>query len=268
LYISEKLSMDQKSISFAGAGRVASALCKELFHAGFTIDLIVSESGKSAKLLADSCNAQWSAELAFPETTSAIIVAVPDIKLGKVAGSIKCSSETLVAHTAGSYSIDIFPEHILRKGVMYPLQTFSLNRKISFSGLPFLIESSDGDSFSFLREIVEAVSGKVYSFDQDQRRVLHLAAVFVNNFTNHLLTYGKEITGKADLPFELLSPLIRETIAKALETGPEISQTGPAVRNDRNTIEKHLELLSFSPGLQRIYTDLTESIIDYYKDKR
>ena len=83
--------------------------------------------------------------------------------------------------------------------------------------------------------------------------MLHLAAVFVNNFTNHMLVQGREIALKAGFSFEILSPLIQETIAKALELGPENSQTGPAVRNDKNTIEKHLELLSFSPELPRIY---------------
>jgi predicted short-subunit dehydrogenase-like oxidoreductase (DUF2520 family) len=98
--------------------------------------------------------------------------------------------------------------------------------------------------------------------------MLHLAAVFVSNFTNHMLTEGKEIAVKAGFSFEILEPLIKETIQKAIDSGPENSQTGPAVRNDKNTIEKHLELLSFSPDLQKIYVDMTKSIIEYYKDKR
>lgn len=257
--------MDQKNISFAGAGRVASALGKELFNAGHKIDLIVSERGKSAQLLADSCNAEWSSRLIFPDRTDIIIVAVPDHKLPDVLNSIVCSGDTIVAHTAGSYSLDIFPEKINRKGVIYPLQTFSHGRNINFSNLPFLIESSDQESLKILKMVAESLSGKVYNIDFEKRRILHLAAVFVNNFTNFMLLNGKEITTTSYLPFELLNPLVHETISKAFDLGPENSQTGPAFRNDRNTIEKHLELLSYSPGLRKIYEDLTTAIINYYK---
>ena len=94
--------------------------------------------------------------------------------------------------------------------------------------------------------------------------MLHLAAVFICNFTNHMLTAGMEVAEKAGVPFEILYPLLQETVSKALSIGPDKSQTGPAVRNDQNTIEKHLELLSFSPDLQNIYREITISIINYY----
>jgi predicted short-subunit dehydrogenase-like oxidoreductase (DUF2520 family) len=94
---------------------------------------------------------------------------------------------------------------------------------------------------------------------------LHASAVFVNNFTNFMLTEGKEIALKAGFPFEILEPLIKETISKALEKGPDSSQTGPAVRNDLNTIKKHMELLSFSPDLRKLYGEVTQSILKHYK---
>jgi len=116
-----------------------------------------------------------------------------------------------------------------------------------------------------LENLAKSIGGKVYFIDTEHRRMLHLAAVFVCNFTNHMLTMGQEVALKAGFPFEALVPLINETILKAMDIGPENSQTGPAVRNDQNTIEKHLELLSFSSELQRIYSDMTRSIIKYYK---
>jgi predicted short-subunit dehydrogenase-like oxidoreductase (DUF2520 family) len=96
-----------------------------------------------------------------------------------------------------------------------------------------------------------------------------MAAVFVCNFTNHMLTLGRNVALKADYPFEMMVPLIKETISKAIDSGPENSQTGPAVRNDTNTIEKHLELLSYSTELQKVYAEITQSITEYYykKDK-
>jgi predicted short-subunit dehydrogenase-like oxidoreductase (DUF2520 family) len=258
--------MYQKNISFAGAGRVAEALCGELFHEGFVIDMIVSETEASGKLLAGSCKAVWSENLTFPDSTNVIIVAVPDHRLKNVLKELNCHRETIVAHTAGSFGLDIYPSHIQRKGIFYPLQTFSKNRKVNFKGLPFLLEASDNEAAEMLKAIAETIHGKVYFVNTRERRMLHLAAVFVCNFTNHMLTSGKEVALKAGFQFEILAPLITETISKAMDSGPENSQTGPAVRHDNNTIEKQLELLSYSPELQRIYKDMTESIIEYYKN--
>ncbi|MEI8224316.1 MAG: DUF2520 domain-containing protein [Bacteroidota bacterium] len=256
--------MIQYNISFAGAGRVAGALCRELYHVGFRIDLIVSESENSGRLLADSCKASWSTNLKFPDSTGVIIVAVPDHRIKSVLSTLKCRPDTLVVHTAGSIGLDVFPEHIKRKGIFYPLQTFSKERKVVFKDLPFLLESSDKESLVILENLAGSIGGKVHFVDTEHRRMLHLAAVFVCNFTNHMLTAGKELAFNAGFPFEVLGPLVKETISKAMDTGPENSQTGPAVRNDQNTIEKHLELLSFSPELQRLYSELTRSIIKYY----
>ena len=257
--------MIQHNISFAGAGRVAGALCREMYHAGFKIDLIASESEKNGRLLADSSNGSWSPELIFPDSTDVIIVAVPDHRLESVLNKIRCRPETLVAHTAGSFGLDVFPEKIIRKGIFYPLQTFSKERKIVFNDIPVLLESSDKQSSEILENLAESINAKVHFADTEHRRMLHLAAVFVCNFTNHMLTEGKELALKTGFSFEVLGPLIKETVLKAMDIGPENSQTGPAVRNDQNTIEKHLELLSFSPELQRIYSEMTRSIIKYYK---
>jgi predicted short-subunit dehydrogenase-like oxidoreductase (DUF2520 family) len=259
--------MHQTNISFAGAGRVAEALCKEMFHAGFRIEVIVSETKVNGQPLADSCNATWSSDLQFPGSTNIIIVAVPDHRLKTVLETLKCETGTLVAHTAGSIGLDVFPEHIKQKGVFYPLQTFTKDSKVNFTGLPFFLESSDDKSSEILKNLVESIHGKVHFVDTEQRRMLHLSAVFVCNFTNHMLTLGKEVVLKTGFPFDILYPLINETISKAIVLGPENSQTGPAVRLDRNTIEKQLELLSFSPELQRIYNEMTISIIEYYNTK-
>lgn len=253
------------NISFAGAGRVGTALCKEMYQAGFKIDLIVSVSPENGKSLAKSCNSRWSSELVYPDHTDILIVAVPDQKLKEVLHNISCKPETLVIHTAGSIGIDDFPEHIKRKGVLYPLQTFSKDRNVSFKGLPFFIEASDEQSLAVLKQLAETIGGKAQYADSEHRRMIHLAAVFICNFTNHMLTQGQDIASKAGFPFDLLEPLLKETISKALDIGPGRAQTGPAVRNDQITIEKHLELLSFSPDMQRLYNEITRSIIQYYK---
>lgn len=256
--------MNRGGISFAGAGRVASSLCRKLYQCGNNIDLIVSETGNSCRSLADSCKARWSIQPDFPETTSVIIVSVPDHRLKSVLYTLKCSSETLVVHTAGSFGLGVFPDHIVKRGVFYPLQTFSYNRQIAFRNLPFLIESADDSTYLTLKKLVESMGSTAYASDEGNRKMLHVAAVFTCNFTNHMLTIGKELSERAGFSYEIMKPLIIETISKAAENGPEKSQTGPAVRNDLNTIEKHLDLLSFSPELKSLYIEMTKSIRDYH----
>jgi predicted short-subunit dehydrogenase-like oxidoreductase (DUF2520 family) len=259
--------MGLQNISFAGAGRVGNALCRELFRVGFRIDLVVSETESNGRFLADSCRASWSSDLSFPDSTDIIIVAVPDHRLKSVLEAVRCRTDTLVAHTAGSFGLDIFSEQANPKGIFYPLQTFSHGRNVSFKDLPILLEATDNKSSLILKNLVDSIGGKWHFVDTEHRRILHLAAVFVCNFTNHMLTEGKDIAGRAGFSFEVLKPLINETISKAITIGPENSQTGPAVRNDKNTIEKHLDLLSFSPELQSLYNEVTQSIIKYYKYK-
>jgi len=257
--------MYQYHISFIGAGRVASALCRAMSDAGYTIDLIVSETDSNCKSLAEKYNASSSSNADFPDSTDLIIVAVPDHSLKDVLSGIKCNRNTTVVHTAGSFGTEVFPEGILNHGVFYPLQTFSEGREIMFSNIPILIESPSEKNLEILKNIAGSLSSRVYEVDHERRRILHVAAVIVNNFTNHLLVLGENVAGEAGFSFDILAPLVIETYMKAIENGPQNSQTGPAVRNDKNTIEKHLELLSFSPEIRRIYSEMTRSITDYYK---
>ncbi len=251
------------NISFAGAGNVAEALCKIMYESGHRIDLIVSKTENTGSLLARQCNASWSNEFRFPDSTNLIIVAVPDKQIEVVLNTITCNEETLVVHTAGSVGLDVFPDRIKHRGVFYPLQTFSKNRKISFIDLPVFIESPDVNSTGLLTNLAESIGGKVFFADSSQRQKLHLAAVFVNNFSNHMFTIGKKLALDSGFDFAILEPLVNETLAKVLERGPEDSQTGPAVRNDQNTIDRHLKLLSFSPELQQIYSEISRSIIEH-----
>jgi predicted short-subunit dehydrogenase-like oxidoreductase (DUF2520 family) len=259
--------MGHYKISFAGAGKVAGALCMELHNKGHIVEHIVSRNENCGRVLSGFCNATWSDDLTFPVTSEVIIVAVPDNSLFNVLKKIRCSKTSIVAHTAGSFGLDIFPPDLKNTGVFYPLQTFSGIRKPDLSSVPFFIEAIDEKCSATLKDLAETISNKVYLSDTEHRRLLHLAAVFVSNFTNYMLTTGKDISSMAGAPFDVLKPLILETIAKAIDMGPENSQTGPAVRYDLNTIEKHMELLSFSHDLKNIYDLITKSIISYYKKK-
>ncbi len=141
---------------------------------------------------------------------------------------------------------------------------FQNRRETEFLNLPFFIETSDIIGDETLKKIAETIGSKVYPVDTEHRKMIHLAAVFVNNFTNHMLTTGMEIAARSGFSFDVFEPLIKETISKAMDNGPENSQTGPAVRNDINIIEKHLDLLSFSPESKSVYREITRSIRKYY----
>ena len=259
--------MKEYRISFIGAGKVSGALCRQMHISGCKIQKIVSRTGKSGHALARLCNASWSSDYDFSDSEDLLVVAVPDDKLTEILTRIKCPDNTVVAHTAGSLGLDVFPSSLKHTGVFYPLQTFSENRNISFKDLPLFLEASDLYSSEILRDIAELIGSKVHFIDTEHRRMLHVAAVFACNFTNHMLTAGKQITEKAGFSFEVLEPLINETVMKAMEAGPENSQTGPAYRSDKGTIKRHIDLLSFSPELQGIYKEVTKSIMKFYKNR-
>ena len=260
--------MKHPTISFIGAGRVAGALCAELFSKGYRIEKIVSRSEAAGNALANKVGAIWSDAADFAETTDIIFISVSDRNIGSILEKLNCRQDTIVAHTAASFGLDVFPEKIKRKAVFYPLQTFSHNRKINFCGLPVFIEAADETISSVLTAIAASLGCKAFFADSQSRKALHLAAVVVSNFTNHLMTKGKEIAIESGFSFDELKPLIMETVLKAFEQGPETSQTGPAERNDKITISKHLEMLSCDVDMEKIYSDISTSIMNYHNRQK
>jgi len=251
-------------IVIIGAGKVGSALGRALHTQGNTILKIVSRSGEKAAALASELECEYGNELLMPMDSEMVILAVNDDALYDVLGKLKAPPDTVIAHTAGSVDLGVFGSEISNHGVFYPLQTFTHGRKYDFTSIPLFIEANNDYSEKRLKSLALSLSKKVFCLDSDKRKYIHLAAVFSCNFVNHLYGAGEEITACAGMDFKVLLPLLKETMDKASEMGPEKSQTGPAVRNDKITIEKHLELLSFSPDLQKIYRVITDSIIKKY----
>lgn len=138
------------------------------------------------------------------------------------------------------------------------LQTFSKEKEVDFSEVPFCIETADEKDRKLLEKAAKSIGKKVYTINSEQRKAIHIAAVFVNNFTNHLYKMGKDLCEEHRIPFEVLHPLIKETASKIEILSPEKAQTGPAIRNDKKTIKKHLDLLN--KAQQKIYKVLTKSI--------
>jgi predicted short-subunit dehydrogenase-like oxidoreductase (DUF2520 family) len=191
--------------------------------------------------------------------TDLFIIAIADNHITELAA--KLPQDKLQVHTSGSMSMDIISSK--RKGVFYPLQTFSKPKAVDFNTIPFCLEANTKEDLVLLKKIANTLSDKVYEINSEQRKSLHVAAVFVNNFTNHLFYQGEAICKKYNVPFEVLLPLIKETINKLDELSPKEAQTGPALRNDSKTIAAHLELLDNKQ--QELYKLLSQSITETYE---
>lgn len=183
------------------------------------------------------------------------IVCVSDDAITSVIQNLS-SHNGLVVHTSGSVPLTSVAH---RNGVFYPLQTFSKQASVDFSTIPICIEAQDVEDLTLLRQLGLAISKKVYPISSEQRKSLHLAAVFACNFTNHLYRIAEEICAENQVPFEILHPLIAETAHKIQVDSPHNVQTGPAKRGDQKTIDFHLSQLN-SPELKEIYTLLTRLI--------
>ncbi len=189
------------------------------------------------------------------------LLAVNDDAIIEVSGLVK-NKKGLVCHTSGAVSL----KNLItaRKGVFYPLQSFTKNQGIDFKNIPICVEAETNTDILLLQEIASTISNNVHAINSDQRRKLHLAAVFVNNFTNHLFQKGAEICQQEGLSFELLKPLIQETVDKLHDLAPKAAQTGPARRNDTNTMQRHLDELKH-PLDKKLYQLLSESIKNTYE---
>ncbi|HUS87687.1 MAG TPA: DUF2520 domain-containing protein [Bacteroidales bacterium] len=258
--------MSKGKIIIIGAGKVGTSLALLLDRTGYSVVHVISATAESAANLASRFNCTYSTALTVNGNPDFIMVSVPDQSLKKVLEQIEPSNqETLVIHTAGSYSLDQFPENAnYRRGILYPLQTFTSGRQAKLQTIPLFIEGDSDSTMKILKKLASDISDQVYSIGFEMRQKLHLAAVFVSNFVNHMYYAGEKILTETGLPLTVLEPLINETFRKAMAMGPWESQTGPAIRNDNSTIEKHLDLLSFSPELSNIYIAVTESIIKHY----
>ena len=185
------------------------------------------------------------------------ILAVSDDVISEVSKNLPFDDK-LVVHTSGSVSVyDLDMKH--KRGVLYPLQSFSKAAEMDFEDVPICIETIDKKSYPLLKKIALSLGSPTKRINSDQRRVLHLAAVFVNNFPNQLYRIGHEITESEGAEFDLLKPLILETAKKVQEMSPFKAQTGPAKRNDKKTIKKHIKQLD-NEQHKAVYELLTESI--------
>ena len=245
-------------ISIIGSGNVAYHLVRTILKTE-SLDLVelVVRNDESVKNWVESGKICTDFELM--QEVDLYIIAVSDNAIEAVSAQLSVKNG-LVVHTSGSTDIDVLNRNN-RRGVFYPLQTFSKNKEVNFKSIPLCLETEFESDFILLEKVANAISDKVYKINFAQRKALHISAVFVCNFVNHLYKIGSDICLQNQVPFEILLPLIQETASKIEVLSPASAQTGPAKREDIITINSHLKFLS-DENQKDIYKLLTKSIID------
>ena len=248
-------------IVFVGAGRVATHLAKALNAGGHHITAVYSRTMASAEVLASVVDAVPTNRIdALPQKADVFILSVKDSVLKDVIFELRKGREQQVfLHTAGSIPMSVFGEH-QHRGVFYPMQTFSMEKKVDFSRVHIFIEGGDAEILNLARKLGETLSSHIHELSSEERRYLHLAAVFACNFANHCFSLSAEILEAHGLPFEVMLPLIKETADKVETVLPREAQTGPAVRRDENVMNAQKALLADAPQMQQIYDLMSKSI--------
>lgn len=252
------------NIAIVGSGNLAWHLAPELENVGHRVVEVFSKTQKNAKSLQKRLyNAELNPSLDFSDSSAEIfIICISDDAIEEVAQEIALPEHAIVVHTSGSQPINKLgyaaTEHI---GVLYPLQTFTKSKRVSFDDIPILIEAEDHFTSRALEKLGKSISKKVKSVSSRDRMAIHVAAVFACNFTNHFFEISDKMLKKQGFNFELLRPLIAETINKSLDLGPANAQTGPAARGDIETLDKHVDFLDGSE-YQEVYKIITELILN------
>ncbi len=255
-------------IVIIGAGNVASQLSSALKQSKHNIVQIYSKHTSSAGRLAKSLNCSFTNNpLEIVNDSDLYIIAVNDDAVTEVVQQLRLKDK-IVVHTSGSVEMNILNPSSKNYGVFYPLQTFSKNNKIDFKTIPICIEASNASVLKTLQLIAESISNNVQKINSEQRKTIHLSAVFACNFSNHLYSIALDILASADLSFDILKPLIEETAKKIKNNPPGEMQTGPAARNDKKTMNNHLKMLSDNKDYQQLYKLMSKSICDFIKEKK
>lgn len=245
-----------------GAGKLASQLMPALERAGYEVVQVYSRTSISSNILASQLkNAKATNDLSkIKQGADYYFFALKDDVMESVVNQLDYleNEKSIFVHTSGILPLNVIPFH--RRGIFYPLQTFSPNHAVDWKKTPILVTSENDEINTSLHIMASSISDLVYKAGDQDRAALHVAAVFANNFTNHMLTLAEQICNEHHVSFEILKPIIHETIEKALEAGPANSQTGPAVRGDQHTIDKHLKMLNQDSKLQELYLMITRSI--------
>lgn len=248
-------------VTLIGSGNVAQHLISA-FLSATGIEIVQVYSRNPTTILPELDSKKIISNLTDLKEADIYIIAVSDDAIAAVSEQLPFENR-LVVHTSGAAPLDSLHDKN-RKGVFYPLQTFTKGKPVHFKVIPMCLETLDPEDYAILEKVATAISDNVHAITSHQRKALHVAAVFVNNFTNYLYQLGNDICIENHVPFDILKPLILETAEKLLTLSPKEAQTGPAKRNDVSTIEAHKSFLS-NENQSTIYKILTQSIQNHGK---
>lgn len=227
------------SIVILGTGNLAKHLFDAFLKAeDIHVAQVVGRNKEALSQFSEQCSV--SNDFGTIADADVYLIAVKDDAIAEVASHL-LTKKGVVAHTSGAIGLEVIQTD--NKGVFYPLQTFTKGKPVSFQSIPICVEAESKQSLELLRTLARSISENVHHIDSEQRKKLHLAAVFVNNFTNYLYGVGEAICMDSNLSFDLLKPLIMETAEKVQYLSPKEAQTGPARRGDQNSMQEHLKLL-------------------------
>ena len=257
----EKSQINGMDFIIIGAGNVAVHMSEAIKNAGFVIRQVYSRTQKTAEALSQKLSVNYTNDIKnIAKNGDIYLLMLADDALENFLEQTDLSGKMLI-HTSGSTAMDVLKKYSDQYGVIYPLQTFNKNIPLDFSNVPLFIEASDSETLSLIKTITNKLSNYVADADSTQRSYLHVAAVFACNFSNHMYTIAASLLEDNNISFEVLQPLIQQTTKKAIEHNPKDVQTGPAIRNDKNTLNKHMKMLEKRQGIQKIYRFVSEHIL-------
>lgn len=250
-------------IVIIGSGNLATQLALALKDVNHSIVQIFSRTASHAQELADKIGCAYTASLESVQKDADIyILAVKDDALSTLAAAL-CAirPNALFLHTAGSMPMSVFQDHATSFGVLYPMQTFSKNRRVNFGEIPCFIEASSPEALAIIRTLAESISDHVVDCDSEKRKKMHLAAVLACNLTNHCYRLAERVLDAEQIDFRLFLPLIEETARKVKTLSPKDAQTGPMVRYDQNVMQMQIAMLP-DDRTREIYRLMAESIYE------
>lgn len=256
-------SLSDTSVTFIGAGNVAWSLIHHFQQAGVHITSVISRELSKAQTFTEAYDISEAIALSQVKKdhlqADYLLLTVPDQAIEEVTAALPQSEATLV-HCSGSTPISALSDWQGPTAVWYPLQIFTHHKISHMEGIPIMLEGEE-TVMPKLEAIAQAVSGNVQYINSEERLRIHAGGVFACNFPNHLFRIAAEmVPDQVEEGFNIYKPLIMELLKKAFEDGPELSQTGPAIRADHPTLEKHIEMLSKHPDWQQLYKDMSNMI--------
>jgi len=251
-------------IGIIGTGKLAHKLAFTIERdEDYTLSFVSGRSKNKAKSILSLSSCEFIKGVKNLPEVDIVLISVKDDAIEEVSNQLECSGDPIVAHTSGIKGIEVLQSH-KKRGIMYPLYSFFDKEEQDMNDIPFLIEAEGAHSLIKLENLAKNISGKVYKISAEEKKQLHLAAVFANNFSNFMMTTAHEILAKKNIELEILLPIIRQSCSNWMEGEAKNNQSGPALRGDLETQTTHLRKLT-DQDQKEIYKIVSQAIHNFYK---